>query len=125
MEDAAPESGPTVTASAVVETNTGPVTTVSGIVKRPTSLSSAFGNNTAAGGSGAGSPVTSPTSGQGITATLRPVSAPFLPHQSPSPTPPTAAATEASNERLSSATTAAAKNEEATLNDDRGRRSGW
>lgn len=113
-----------MTASAVVETNTAPVMTVSGIVKRPTSLSSAFGNNTTAGGSG-GSPVTSPTSGQGITATLRPVSAPFLPHQSPSPTPPSAAATEASNERLSSATTGAAKNEEGTLNDDRGKRSGW
>lgn len=115
LEDAAPEVvGPSVTASAIVEPNTtAAVTTVSGLLRRPQSLGV---NNV-----GTGSPITSP-----ITATLRPVSAPFLPHQSPSPTPPTTttSTTEAtSNDRVSLATQKSP--EETKNNDDKGEFFDW
>lgn len=113
LEDAAPDPAPvTDTTSAAVPANIG-----TGMVRRPQSLSNAIGTASA---TTTGSPVVSPTSS--ITANLRPVSAPFLPHQSPSPTPSattttTTIPTEANSDRLSSTTK---NNEETNNNDDKG-----
>lgn len=127
----APEAGPTVTAAATVVENTSATTVVpnitAGLVRRPSSLNSAAIGS--ANSTGTGSPVTSPTSGSvGITASLRPVSAPFLHLQtstSPTTTTSNALATEASNDRLGSASTTATtrKNDEGTNNEDKGKRS--
>lgn len=127
----APEAGPTVTAAATVVENTSATTVVpnstAGLVRRPSSLNSAAIGG--ANSTGTGSLVTSPTSGSvGITASLRPVSAPFL-HLQTSTSPTTtsnALATEASNDRLGSASTTATttrKNDEGTNNEDKGERS--
>lgn len=125
----APEAGPTVTAAATVVENTSATTVVpnstAGLVRRPSSLNSAAIGG--ANSTGTGSPVTSPTSGSvGITASLRPVSAPFLHLQtstSPTTTTSNALATEASNDRLGSASTTTRKNDEGTNNEDKGERS--
>lgn len=99
---AAPTVEVTVAAATVPSGTTG-------LIRRPNSLNSATGLSSSAS-AGGGSPVASPT-----TASLRPVSAPFLPHQS--------AATEASGgvDRLPS------NNNEENNNDDKGELelSGW
>lgn len=109
LEDAAPEAATTsVEATGTVVTNSSGSSSNAApgsvLIRRPNSLNSAIG------GASTGSPVTSPTSGSTITASLRPVSAPFLPHQTTT--------TEASNDRLSSTT--ATKNVEENNNDDIG-----
>lgn len=101
--------------SVVLDTSNLPVTNVSGVARRPSSLNNVFVNNknTSTGG---GSPVTSPPSGSGITI-LRPVSAPFLPHQPPSTTSQTITPREACPEQCSSPR----NNEVHTNNDDKGK----